>query len=231
LRWVPGKPQFAQVDKHFKSTSFFSFEDEGCLSDHAEVFAQIQLVPATLPKVANPFRENRLYYSAAQLHDVDDEDDTFGDDGTTDWYANNFYLDTKDYLGNPLGHCASAWGDDITPDGRTVTPGWRYRGHPMKGKDNALVWLEVNDADDVSDDYYDSHSRSPCKHTEIVFKLDDLQVIEQGCGMSLVRPLDKGKGVGWLSKGNGDAEDVQISNVLSLCEVKQDPGCDLQCAP
>lgn len=235
-RWAPGKPHHAQVDRHLVSFPTGQGGNlEGCVSDHAEVFAHIQLVPVALPESPNPYRDNRFFYSVAQLDDVNESDDTWFDDGTTDWYTNKFYLETSDDspIPNVTGLCQAEWGTNITPAGKVSTPGWKYRSYPMKGKDTALVWLEVSDYDSVSSDYYDSHSRSPCKHTEVVFKLDGLQVIEQGCGMGITRVMDKGKGLSFPSKGNGDDgdNDVQINNIFRLCEINQDPGCDLITGP
>lgn len=245
FRWPPGGVGRAEVDRHFMervgttdNPSHPILASGGCVSDHAEVFAKLQLVPYSVQDTPNPFRENRLIYRVAQLDDVENADDTLGDDGSTDWYTNIFWLEsfecpgtavcTWNNPGNLIGRCDADWPTSITPAGKVSQPGWEYRSHELKGNATAKIWLEVGDADSVSNDYYDSHSRTGCKHTEIFFDLKSLAVQERGCGIENDLPprtIDQGTAIAWFSKGNGEGDDVQILNIIALCSISQDPFC------
>jgi hypothetical protein len=223
FQYVPGKPPRAQVDRHFAT-----FPWEGCLSDHAEVYAYVRLVKAKEPPPPNPNRDNRLRYLVAELIDENESDDTWFDDGETDWYTDHFWIKT------PAGTCGGSWDKEHTPAGRISHPGWEYSSRPIKKSQTATTWLEVSDYDSISNDYYDGHSRSPCKHMEFRFEQDKMRIWEEGCGLSLFDDLKEG---GFMevarSGGNGDDgdNDVTVTHKFAVCSITQDPMCVEKCAP
>ncbi|HEU5091381.1 MAG TPA: hypothetical protein VFT30_01765, partial [Nitrospira sp.] len=191
--------------------------------------AHIRLVKAKEPPPPNPNRDNRLRYLVSELIDENESDDTLFDDGETDWYTNNFWIKT------PAGECGAAWGKEITPAGRVANPGWEYSSRPIKKNESATTWLEVSDYDSLSkSDYYDGHSRSPCKHMEFRFEQNTMKIWEEGCGLSLFDDLKEGgyKEVA-RSMGNGDDgnNDVTVTHKFAVCSISQDPMCSEKCGP
>lgn len=181
------------------------------------------------PPPPNPNRDNRLRYLVAELIDENESDDTWFDDGETDWYTNNFWIKT------PAGTCGTTWGKEITPAGRIANPGWEYSSRPIKKNESATTWLEVSDYDSVSrSDYYDGHSRSPCKHMEFRFEQNTMKIWEEGCGGSLSDDLKEGgyKEVA-RSMGNGDDDnnDVTVTHKFAVCSMSQDLLCAEKCGP
>jgi hypothetical protein len=131
-----------EIDKHFIDDA------NGCVSDHAEVIAHLELVHLTSQMGYNPYKYHRVKYSVSDIWDIHEDDP--GDEAE---FFGNMSIDVT-------GQAAvqDSWNEDTTPrDGFHSNPGWYVRSGVFGGNVVVNTRLQIWENDDPGDDHYDAY--------------------------------------------------------------------------
>jgi hypothetical protein len=220
------------------------FSQDGCLSDHAEVFAYINLLVTGQEPAFNPNKSHVLRYRVSRLYDVNNADDSFFGNEDTDWFTDAMSMSDG-------GTASDSFNDDTTLDGRDVDPGWSILSTPVTTFNTFVQTdLHVGDSDfPCGNDAYDgSPVGNGCRRPRfrLFHSFDNLTVTPSvsptvwltDCNGALSKKLGSftsenqvnpmnGVSRTYETQGNGDdgENDALVRHTFRWCEAANDPTC------
>jgi hypothetical protein len=207
----------------------------GCLSDHAEVSADLVLLSAADRAGFNPSEPHRLVYTVSRLIDVFGSDDTFGDDGTTDWYTNSFGI----RFGGAMSTVAAGPGLPrvVAESGKVVTPDphfWSITSTHLEMPgvaDGFDTFLTLEDHDSGGDDEYDADPDPASRAIRLDIAPGPtpakwMVAVRNGAGpVGTTFKLFQGTRAIYRVAGVGDVDVADVTHDLWLCPIDDSGRC------